>query len=127
MIGQPAELSNRLFPRGGGASVTKSSSQSQIIFGKTIGAKMFFLALSNSSNSLYQLLFKIQVITLRALIFAGIIFPKFSRNLPFSRKLMPHKNFQTLWSHEILGFLPKSPRKIKKFGKKQLNSRKLIL
>ena len=46
-------------------------------------------------------------ITLRALIFAGIIFRE------FSRKLMPRENFQTLWSHEILGFLPKSPRKMK--------------
>ena len=45
--------------------------------------------------------------TLRELIFSGIRFCE------FSRKLIPRENFQTLWIHEILGFLPKSPRKMK--------------
>ena len=30
-----------------------------------------------------------------------------------SRNIIPRENFQTLWIHEILGFLPKSPRKMK--------------
>ena len=41
-----------------------------------------------------------------------------SRNWAFSQKLIPHKNFQTLWIHWILGFYPKALGKWKKFGKK---------